>query len=218
MKKIFATVFCFCCLLTGYAQQQYPFYNDIQAFKQQDSIHPPVNDAILFIGSSSFTYWKDVAAYFPEHHIINRGFGGSSLPDVIHYANDVIFAYHPKQIVIYCGENDLATADTVTADSVVQRFCQLFTLIRSRMPDIPVTFVSLKPSPSRSRLMPRMVAANQAIKKYLRKQKHTSFVDVYHKMLQKDGTVKADIFKADQLHMNAQGYSIWQKAIAPALK
>ncbi|SEW52659.1 endonuclease/exonuclease/phosphatase family protein [Chitinophaga arvensicola] len=217
MKKIFVTIFCFCCLFTCYAQQSYPYYNDIQAFKQQDAIHPPGNDAILFIGSSSFTYWQDVAAYFPEHDIINRGFGGSNLLDVIHYADDVIFAYHPKQIVIYCGENDLASSDTVTARMVVQRFQQLFTLIRSKMPEIPVVFVSLKPSPSRSRLMPRMQEVNKDIKKFLHRQRHTDFVDVYHKMLQKDGTIKADLFKSDQLHMNAAGYDIWQKALAPAL-
>ena len=77
-----------------------PFWDDIQAFKKQDSIHPPPKNAILFVGSSSFTKWTSVQKDFPGYTIINRGFGGSSLPDVIRYQNDVIFPYHPKQVVV----------------------------------------------------------------------------------------------------------------------
>ncbi len=216
MRKILAAIICICCYSTLYAQQQYPYYSDIQAFKHQDSLTPPTGKEILFIGSSSFTYWQDVNNYFPGHQIINRGFGGSNLLDVIHYANDVIFAYHPKQIVIYCGENDLAS-DTVKAPMLLKRFQTLFSIIRSKMPEVPVTFISIKPSPSRSRLLPEMVKSNKAIQQFLSKQAHTSFVDVYSKMLNANGTIKAELFKEDQLHMKPVGYRIWQKAIAPHL-
>ncbi len=107
------------------------------------------------MGSSSFRMWKNVQQDFPGYTIINRGFGGSSLPDVINYADEIIFPYEPKQIVIYCGENDLAASDTVTAQMVVDRFKALFFLIRDRMPDVPVVFVSIKPSPSREKLWPK---------------------------------------------------------------
>src|SRR5690242_21061336 len=68
--------------------QNPPFWDDIQAFKKQDSLQMPQQHAILFIGSSSFTKWTDVQNYFPNYTIINRGFGGSSLPDIIRYAED----------------------------------------------------------------------------------------------------------------------------------
>src|ERR1700736_1860158 len=121
LKQLFtlpAFVLAFTCI---YAQQA-AFYNDIQAFKKKDSVHMPAKHSILFIGSSSFTKWTDVQDYFPGYPIINRGFGSSTLPDVIRYADDIIFPYQPKQIVIYCGENDLAASDTVTAETVVERF------------------------------------------------------------------------------------------------
>src|ERR1700712_5439464 len=75
--------------------QQAPFYNDIQNFKKQDAEKAPPAHTILFVGSSSFTKWKDVQDYFPGYPILNRGFGGSTLPDVIRYADDVIIPYHP---------------------------------------------------------------------------------------------------------------------------
>jgi lysophospholipase L1-like esterase len=198
-------------------QENPPFWDEIQAFKKEDSIHPPPKNAILFVGSSSFNFWKSVQKDFPGYRIINRGFGGSSLPDVIRYQDDIIYPYQPKQIVIYCGENDLAMSDTVNAEIVTARFMQLFNSIRQKLPKVPILFVSIKPSPSRQHLMARMVEANNKIKSFLQKQRNTSFIDVYHKMLNPDGTPKKEIFIEDNLHMNAKGYSIWQKSIKPYL-
>jgi lysophospholipase L1-like esterase len=201
-----------------FVKAQAPFYNDIQQFKKHDSAYFPAKHAILFVGSSSFTKWTDVQDYFPGYPIINRGFGGSCLPDVIRYANDIIFPYQPKQIVIYCGENDLAGADTTISGKIVfERFKQLFVLIRKHFPKVPVAYVSMKPSPSREKLWPKMVAGNSLIKNYLAKQKQAAFIDVYHKMFNEDGTIMKDIFIEDNLHMNAKGYAIWQKIIAPYL-
>jgi lysophospholipase L1-like esterase len=216
-KKIIHITTAFFLLFVSTLSFAQTFTQDIANFKKKDSISFPAKNQILFAGSSSFTKWTDVQEYFPSYPIINRGFGGSTLPDVIRSADDIIFPYQPKQIVIYCGENDLATSDTITAEIVTERFKTLFNLIRSKMPNVSVVFVSLKPSPSREKLWPKMVATNKAIKKFLKKKKNTAFVDVYSKMFNSDGTVMADIFIADKLHMNAKGYAIWQKAIEPYL-
>lgn len=203
---------------TGYAQmQQPPFWDEIAAFKHQDSIQPPPANPILFVGSSSFRFWKTVGDAFPGYPIINRGFGGSSFPHVIQYAPDIIFPYHPKQIVIYCGDNDLARSDTVTGEIVYKRFVELYQLIRSRLKKTEILYVSIKPSPSRAKLMPRMEDANTRIAAFLKKQKHAAFVDVYHLMLNPEGQPVDDLFIGDKLHMNPKGYAIWQKAIQPYL-
>lgn len=199
------------------AAQAQPFIEEVKAFKAQDSLQPPPAHPILFIGSSSFRKWTDVQADFPGYTILNRGFGGSTLPDVIRYANDLIFPYHPKEIVIYCGENDLAVSDEITGDTVAARFVKLFGIIRGRMPAVPIVFVSLKPSPSRERLFPQMQRANTLIRQYLTHQKKAWFVDVYHLMLNSKGKPLPDIFLEDQLHMNRKGYALWVPAIRPYL-
>ena len=205
-------------IIVHYANaQQAAFYNDIQNFKKQDSIKAPPQHAILFVGSSSFTKWRDVKDYFPGTTIINRGFGGSSLPDLIRYAKDIIYPYHPDQVVIYCGDNDFAASDTVTSDLVVSRVKTLFYLIRKKLPNTKIAFISIKPSPSRARLMPKEVVANAAIKDFLSTQKNTGFIDVYHLMLDASGKPISAIFLSDSLHMNANGYAIWKKAIDPYL-
>jgi lysophospholipase L1-like esterase len=217
MKKILKPILLSCSLLIFGQCVAQPFIEDIQEFKKQDQLHPPPTGAILFVGSSSFTKWKDVSNYFPGYTIINRGFGGSSLPDLIRYVDDIIVPYHPKQVVIYCGDNDLASSDAITPDSVFVRFKVLFDMIRSKMPGENIVYISIKPSPIRSRLKEKMDQANLLIKTYLSINQNAGFVDVYHKMLNPDGSIMSNIFLEDSLHMNAAGYAIWQKAITPYL-
>ena len=193
-----------------------PFWNDIRVFKKQDSISFPPKNAILIIGSSSFTKWTDVQDYFPAYTIINRGFGGSTLLDEIRYVNDIVFPYQPKQIIIYCGENDLASSDSVTAAMVVDRFKQLFQMIREKT-EVPIAYVSMKPSPSRRYLFPKMREGNQLIKDFITTQKNAAFIDVHQPMLNETGEPIPEIFLDDSLHMNAKGYAIWKKEIEPYL-
>jgi lysophospholipase L1-like esterase len=201
---------------TIYAQPA--FYKDVQALKSKDSAAFPPRNAILFTGSSSFTKWTGVQDSFPKYNIINRAFGGSSLPDLIRYADDVILPYQPKQVVIYCGDNDLASSDSITPQIVTDRFIRLFNLIRSRLPKTHILYVSIKPSPSRERLMPKMVETNTMIKNFLKKQRRTSFADVYSKMLLADGKPNPELFIVDNLHMNEKGYAIWKDVLKPYLK
>lgn len=199
------------------AHQTPPFWNEIAEFKRQDSLQHPPSGAILFIGSSSFRKWTNVQSYFPGYPIINRGFGGSSFPDLIRYAGDIIFPYHPRQIVIYCGDNDLAVSDSVTATMVYNRFVRLYNLIRSRLKEVDIVYISIKPSPSRQKLMPKMEEANDMIRNFMASYSHATFVDVYHAMLTPQGQPMDDLFVGDKLHMNEKGYKIWQQILQPYL-
>ena len=86
------------------------------------------------------------------------------------------------------------------------------------MPKATITYISIKPSPSRARFMPKIETANKAIKEFLANYTNTGFIDVYHAMLRPDGKPIPAIFLSDSLHMNSKGYVIWKKAIEPALK
>lgn len=197
--------------------QAQSFINDINAFNKLDSLQAPPKNEILLIGSSSFTYWKDVASYFPGRIFINRAFGGSSLTHQIDYVDRVVYPYQPRQILIYCGENDIAASPTVTADTVFNRFVRLYQLIRIKYPKVNILFVSIKPSPVRAEFLPTVIAANKLIADFCRRSKKTDFIDVFSPMLGSDGKPIEELFIADRLHMNAQGYAIWSKIISPYL-
>ena len=220
MKKYLLTFLFFLGILTATAQtpSKIPFQDEIDVFIKKDSIAMPAANSILFVGSSSFNYWKDISNYFPGYPIINRGFGGSSLTDIIYFNQETILKYKPKQIYIYCGENDIAASDTITPAIVFERFKNLYTIIRTHLGNkVPVMYVSIKPSVARWSMEEKFVAANSLIRNFINKQKHTQFLDVHSAMLDTSGMVYKDIFIADKLHMNAKGYAIWQKIIAPTL-
>lgn len=218
MQKIFVSLFVLCVLHSSIsAQTAPPFWAEIKAFQYRDSINPVAPNGILFVGSSSFTKWKDVNDYFPGFNIINRGFGGSSLTDVIRYTYNIILPYQPKQVVIYCGENDLASSKEITATVVVNRVKTLFGMIRQNLPDAEIDFVSIKPSPVRMAIQPKVKEANAILKQFFNKQKHAEFIDVYDAMLDDKGNMREELYLSDRLHMKPEGYKIWQKIIQPYL-
>ncbi len=214
IKTVINIIVVFFLLTTSvWSQEKIPYWIEVQELKKKDSIQFPAANQILLIGSSSFTMWGDVQEYFPKHEILNRAFGGSSLVDLIRFRYDVIYPYQPKQIVMYCGENDFASSDTVSVDMVVQRFKTLYGLIRARFSTTPILYVSMKPSPSRVHLMKKFDEANNQIALFLKADKKAAYADVFSKMLQPDGTPMNDIFLDDNLHMNAKGYAIWKKVL-----
>lgn len=218
LKKLFiAGAFWLAFFATAGAQVAPPYWNEITAFKKLDSAQAVAAHSILFIGSSSITKWKDINDYFPGYPIVNRGFGGSTLLDVIRYAYDIIIPYQPRQVVIYCGENDLAYSDATTAADVVKRVKTLFSIIRINLPETTIDYIAIKPSPGRVAIAGKAMEANKQIAGFLSKQKKAGFIDIYPAMVDKSGRPKGALFLQDSLHMKPEGYALWKKAIMPYL-
>ncbi|UQB69956.1 GDSL-type esterase/lipase family protein [Epilithonimonas zeae] len=218
-RQLFKKLFFLAMILNSllFFAQDKPYWKEIQEFKKLDEINGISKKPILFLGSSSFTYWKDVNDYFPGKTIINRGFGGSRLLDLNNYSEELLTPYNPKQIVIYCGENDIAT-DNPSSAEVLERFKTFFGKIRAKYPKVPVAYVSIKYSPSREQFWPQMKELNQSIQAYLKTQKRAKYIDITKVMNDENGKVKTDIFKEDMLHMKPEGYRLWAKVIEPYLK
>jgi len=215
MKKQILFIVSFLLFLSTNLYAQLPFADEINDFKKLDS-QQVAKHVILFTGSSSIRMWQNLKESFPAYNVLNRGFGGSTLVDLDRYLSDIVFPYEPKQILIYSGENDIAT-DTISAEQVLSRFQTVFQKIRSQLPNVPVEYISIKPSPSRLKFLPVIKEANELIRNYLRGQSNTHFIDVYAMMIDGNGQPKKDIFLEDELHMNAKGYTIWQGVIQPYL-
>ncbi len=196
--------------------QNAPFENEIRAFEKADSATPTPRRPILFTGSSSIRFWSSLAADFPGKPVLNRGFGGSQLSDVMRYADRIIIPYHPKQIVLYAGDNDIAAGQT--AQQTFDRFVTLFEYVRQKLPRVPFVFIAIKPSPSRRKYFAENDTANRLIKDYMAKQKKARFVDIRPVMLQANGQPVPELFRQDSLHMLPAGYERWTTVVKPYLK
>ncbi|WP_240755347.1 GDSL-type esterase/lipase family protein [Pedobacter sp. SYP-B3415] len=192
-----------------------PFFDEVQAFKKKDSTHRPAAGGIVFVGSSSVRMWSDLENRYKAYNAINRGFGGSTLKDAAFYTKELVSVYRPRQVVIYSGENDLAAG--ASAYETLNRFAAFFTNIRNNQPDVPVIFISIKESPSRTKIGAAVLHTNALIKEYMSHYPNTRFVEVNSKMKTANGKLRPELFKDDMLHMKPAGYEIWARELTPYL-
>ncbi|WP_312090790.1 GDSL-type esterase/lipase family protein [Chryseobacterium sp.] len=218
MKNIFSFILIF-TFGFFFSQIKKPiFWDDIQNFKKIDQQTAPPENAILLLGSSSFTKWQDVSDYFPGKTIINRGFGGSRLKDLNDYADDLLKPYHPKQIIIYCGENDLADNVNLKPETVVARYKEFYAKIRERFPTVQVDYISIKFSPSREHLWQKIKEVNSKISKFMKKEKNADYIDITQVMNDSNGNIRKDLFLDDMLHITPEGYRLWSSVMNPYMK
>ena len=97
---------------------------------------------ILFYGSSSFTLWHDIADHFPEHNVVNHGFGGSTLADCVEYFDRLVVAYAPSVIIVYAGDNDLG--DGAAPEQVLERLRAIVHRKRETLGPVPMAYVRSK--------------------------------------------------------------------------
>ncbi|KUF20678.1 SGNH/GDSL hydrolase family protein [Xanthomonas phaseoli] len=189
---------------------------DMQRFAESDARQPPPKHGIVFVGSSSIRFWETLAQDFPGKPVINRGFGGSEVRDSTWYADRIVIPYAPRQVVLYAGDNDLNSGRT--PEQVRDDVLAFVARVRRDLPEARISYLSIKPSPSRAQLLPAVITANRLIKEALAPLPRVDFVDIYTPMLDASGKPRAELFRADRLHMTADGYAIWRKVVAPVLE
>ncbi len=189
------------------------FEQEILAFEEADRKAPPPEDAVLFTGSSSIRGWRTLAEDFPEHRVLNRGFGGSHIADCIYFADRIVLPYRPQMIVFYAGENDMNYGRSpAEVEAAFRRFVEI---VHAGLPETEIAYVSMKPSPSRRHLIDAKREGNRRIREFTEEDPRLSFIDVFEAMLDEAGEPRSELFVADQLHMNEKGYRLWTDIIRP---
>ena len=188
----------------------------IAGFEAQDKEHAPPKAPIVFTGSSSIARWKDIAKEFPEFPVLNRGFGGSTTPEVNHYFDRILTAYKPRVIVFFCGGNDLAAK--ATPQKVIEDFRNFVKRTHEKLPGTKIVYISQHEPASRAQLKAEFFEVNRAVREAATSDPLLKFVDIHDKMLGKDGSANPDLYEADKLHPNAAAYRIWADELRPVLK
>ncbi|WP_288428558.1 GDSL-type esterase/lipase family protein [uncultured Spirosoma sp.] len=168
-------------------------------------------NSVIFYGSSTVRLWTGLEQDFPDVKPINAGFGGSTLAACAWFFERLIVPAKPRALVLYAGDNDLG--DNRHPEEVYLSFCALAAKIQRDLPDTDVTFVSIKPSPSRWHIVEQIRAANRYIENEIKRLPRFSFVDLTPVMLTPDGKPRKELYQADGLHMNADGYALWRREL-----
>jgi lysophospholipase L1-like esterase len=195
-----------CQLLAAEKAGPERWQKNIAAFEAADKAHPPPRGAILFIGSSTIVRWKTLAQDFPEHPVINRGFGGSQIADSVFYADRIVIPYRPRLIVLRAGGNDIHAGKT--PEQVAADFTAFVEKVRAKLPQVRIAYMPINASLSRWANAEREKQANQLIKAYIAAGKNLDYIDAYEATLGADGKPREELFVQDRLHFNDEGYKV----------
>ena len=190
--------------------------SQVQAFEKKDKESPPPQGATLFIGSSTIRMWSTLAEDFKPMPVIGRGVGGCQISDMVYYADRLVIPYKPKRIVFYAGDNDLVSKKD--AARLAADFKAFVEKVRKGLPEAKIYFLSIKPSPSRTKVWDEARKANQAVREYCQGAPGLAYIDTAAPMLDAEGKPRPELFLKDMLHMNRAGYELWIPIVKAALE
>ena len=220
LRTLFTFAFLLLYTLQIYAQAERPgtpdpvrFEEEIAEFEAWDAKNTSPENALLFTGSSSIRFWN-TADSFPGYSVINRGFGGSQISDMLHYYDQIIGRYSPSLIILYCGENDIASGKAIY--HVFEDYLALLEQINRDYPQTPVLFISIKASSSRLDQTERFAAFNRMVQAYSRTSRLLFYANLASP-LSKNGRPDDSYFGEDLLHLNDRGYELWNERLGAFL-
>lgn len=186
----------------------------IAAFEKQDAAQPPQPGAVLFVGSSSVRLW-DLPEWFPDLRTVNRGFGGSTIIDAVHFVDTLVVKHRPAVIVFYAGDNDLAAG--LSAEQVHRDFQEFVKVVRAELPETPIVYMGVKACTARWKNAEEIKTANALIAAECSEDESLTYVDVWDAMLDEAGQPRPELLRKDGLHMVDAGYQIWVDQLRPVL-
>jgi lysophospholipase L1-like esterase len=196
------------------AFQADPWAKEMAAFAQQDQQSPAIG-GVVFVGSSSIRLW-DLAKYFPDVPVINRGFGGSQMIDSVNHVDVLVIRHKPRIVIVYAGDNDLAAGKT--PQQVSDDFKGFVARVRSALPATRIAYIGIKPSIQRWAIVDKVRQANALIRAYCGTDNRLGFVDVDGPMLGWGDKPRKDLFIEDGLHLSPKGYALWTMLVRPFLE
>lgn len=181
----------------------------IKKFEAADAATPPAKGAVLLVGGSNARRWTDVGDYFPQHRVINRGFGGAHLTDVLHFADRIVLPYAPRTILVNAGGNDLAAGKS--PEQIRDAAKAFVAKIRATWPETRICFLAVPPV-LRAAGAPESLAVIRALNGRLAEvasaEKKVEFVDLFAAFLDDRAQPRAELFVADGTHFSPAGYAI----------
>ena len=124
----------------------------------------------------------------------------------------------PKAVVVMIGVNNLLTANH-NADQITGGIEALVEELTAKLPESEIILLGTFPSgqnpDENSRTTIAQIQKNIAP---LGEKDHVTFLDLTAAFSNADGTLKAEAYSNDKIHLQPAGYEIWAKALMPTLE
>jgi Lysophospholipase L1 and related esterases len=192
---------------------KFSVYHNVE--KSAFSALPDANPSIIFAGDSLTDYneWDEA---FKNSTIKNRGIEGDQTPGIIDNINNIVKG-NPKKIFIMMGINDLTHG--ASQKSVLKNYQKFFDEIKAKSPESKIYVQSILPI-NHSLLDTNI--SNGDIKntnlkiKQLADKNNLTFIDLYP-LFDSTGELNKSL-TIDGVHLNGNGYKIWESNIKKYVK
>jgi lysophospholipase L1-like esterase len=179
---------------------------EIAAYERMDRTNPPPKGGVVFTGSSTIRKWTTLEEDLPGQRVINRGFGGSEIADATYFAPRIVFPYEPRMVVLRAGGNDLHNGKSVEA--VFADYKEFASKVHAALPAAQIVYLALSPSLARWEQHEKEKALNELVEDYSKGAPYLKYIEDYDIVFGADGKVRPELFVADGLHFNAEGYKL----------
>ena len=177
----------------------------------------PLNEAVLFVGSSSIRLWSTLAEDMAPLVTIRHGFGGAKLADVEHFAEPLVADFAPRAIVVFAGTNDIHPGDTKRPEDLLAIYRSFVARVRAELADVPIYYIGITPSPLRFLVWDVARETNSLIEAFTEESETLHYIETGPRLLGPDGTPNPDNYRFDGLHLSDRGYAIWTEIIRSRL-
>ena len=199
-------------------KRQPTLQEEVRAIEARYQSTPAKAGAFLFVGSSSIRRWSALEESMHPLAVLNHGFGGSELEDIIQHRKALIDEHAPGAVILYCGDNDLGPASPKTAIEVTQTYKRLVQGLEELDPRLRIFCLSIKPSPARLGRWPLMKSVNRSMRTWCEDRVQVTYLDVTEPLLDERNLPRPELYEEDGIHLNPSGYERWTTVIRPALE
>ena len=185
----------------------------------QHNLGNEIGDVMVFAPFSSDEtlqrYWTSASTAFAPLKTVNNGIGGSTIQDWMTLYEKLIVNYKPSAVVVYVGSNDIAGGKSGKATAA--QACLLLKRLKTKLPGVPIYYISIAPSIRRWNLWKENHICNKAVSSFCSKTSGVSFIHCTPYLL-KNGKPRKELYRSDQLHFNQKGYQVWNQVIPARIK
>ncbi|MGB9340497.1 MAG: GDSL-type esterase/lipase family protein, partial [Polyangiales bacterium] len=192
----------------------------IRAFERRERKRPEAKGAVVFVGSSTIRFWRNLAQDMSPLPSVQRGFGGAKVNDVVHYMDRLITSHDPDMVVLYIGTNDMLDFAGNRPKSVEQMktlYDTLLSRLHERLPKARILVLGTFPSPLNARRASEINEVNEYLTKAAESRPWLDLIDGNSALQTPSGEPDRSLFLFDRVHLNKKGYARWAQILRPKL-
>ena len=183
--------------------------NKMQKYRQENEQYADYEVDVAFLGDS-LTDGYDVARYYPQFVVSNRGIGGDTTFDLQARLQVSVYDLKPKVAVMLIGANNFNT--------MFENYEDILKGLQKNLPDTRIVLLSLTSMSQQWGKNNALAAYNNVKIKKLAEVYGFSFVDLYSPLMDlKTGEIYPQ-YTTDGGHLTDEGYKVLTAQITPVLQ